>query len=323
MNASAYTRILVIVLAAFALAACPGKKNKKHDDDGGATVPPPSPSYYVDASAGSDANAGTEILPFKTITHAMTVATTSGSTVHVKPGLYDTLNNFGESFPITVPAGVLLIGDEPSKGSGVTPTRIFGSGPAPVGSNGVTVVPGTGSTIAGLAVEHDSCCGNGSALLLSSSSVTLRNNTITGGSAAGVEFAGSTNHVISGNRIESNATGLWFSSGGVGSKVENNVITGNALVGVQYDVAGGDLGGGSAGSLGGNVITCNAMVDLLAGSPTALITISAAKNSWDHTAPSFFSPGSACTFGGDDICDYYGTATVNSSNATLALSPCL
>src|SRR5205807_3244735 len=107
MSASAYGRIPVIIFAALALAACPWKKHK-HDDDERA-----GPSiHYVSAPAGLDTNPGTQSLPFKTITHAMSVATTSGSTVHVAPGTYTS----GETFPITVPAGVLLIGDETNKG---------------------------------------------------------------------------------------------------------------------------------------------------------------------------------------------------------------
>ena len=121
MSTSVY-RIPVIILAALALAACPGKKNKKHDDDG-----PSTPSvYYVNASGGSDMNPGTQTSKFKTITKAMSVATRSGTTVEVAPGLYDVAN--GETFPITVPAGVLLKGDETTKGGGSTPTSIVGGG---------------------------------------------------------------------------------------------------------------------------------------------------------------------------------------------------
>jgi len=78
--------------------------------------------------------------------------------------------------------------------------------------------------------------------------VTLRNNTVKGAThKAGVYVDASTNHMITGNRIVDNGgssagTGLAFGKGSR-SKVENNVITGNGF-GVEYDVAGGDLGGG-------------------------------------------------------------------------------
>jgi parallel beta-helix repeat protein len=309
MSTSAYTRIPVIILAALALAACPGKKVKKHDDDPAV--------YYVSASDGSDTNPGTRNSKFKRLTHAMSKATRSGTTVYVAPGTYSS----GEIFPIIVPAGVLLIGDEDNKGGG---TSIVGGGRAPGSDPGdvsVAVLPGTGSTIAGFTVTNN----NGSfatrhGLILGNSTVTLRNNTVTGAThQVGVYIGASTNHVITGNRIVDNGgssagSGLAFSKGGVGSKVENNVITGNAF-GVEYDVAGGDLGGGSAGSAGGNVISCNTQNDLVSFAPTA-ITITAASNSWDHLPP---TRGASA---GDDIYDSSGMATVNAIPALLAPSPC-
>jgi hypothetical protein len=318
MNASAYTRIPVVILAALALAACPFKKDKKHDDDDHGQNPS---TYYVNASA-SDANPGTQSSPFKTITHALTVAKTSGTTVQVAPGTYAS----GETFPITVPAGVLLIGDETHKGGGGTPTSIVGGGLAPgaaAGTVSVALLPGTGSTVAGFTITNN----NGSfserrGLVLGNSTVTLRNNTVTGAThKVGIYVGASTNHVITGNKIVDNGgsgtgSGLAFSTGGVGSKVENNVITGNGF-GVEYDVAGGDLGGGSAGSVGGNVISCNTQNDLVAFVQSA-ITIYAASNFWDHSSPT----RGAST--GDDIFASSSSATIVATLAALTstTSPC-
>jgi len=288
----------------------------------------PSPcasvTLFVNVSTGSDANPGTLALPFKTITHAMSVAT-SGTTVQVAPGIYDTMSqSTPEVFPITVPDGVLLIGDEANKGGGSTPTSIYGGGLAPgsaPGMVGVALVPGTGSTIAGFTITNDDPAFTvRRGLMLGNDSVTLRNNTVTGAThTIGVQIDASTNHVITGNQIVGNGpssgVGLGFISGGAGSKVENNVITGNGF-GVEYEVTGGDLGGGGH-SAGGNVISCNAFVDLYVGVP---ITVSAASNFWDH-----FPLTPACNFAGDDVCDASasGTATIDTSNARLTSSPCL
>jgi Protein of unknown function (DUF1565) len=63
-----------------------------------------SNTYYV-AKNGSDSNNGqNQDTPFLTIAHAMSVAT-SGTAVHVASGTYNEQN------PITIPAGVSLIGD--------------------------------------------------------------------------------------------------------------------------------------------------------------------------------------------------------------------
>ena len=315
MSTSAYGRIPVIILAALALAACPFEKDKRHNEPA---------VYYVSASDGSDTNPGTKNLKFKKITYALSVALRSGTTVHVAPGTYSD----DEIFPIIVPAGVLLIGDEDTKGAGTpgvtSPTSIVGggpaSGPAP-GDVGVAVLPGAGSTVAGFTITNNGSFTDRRGLILGYSSVTLRNNTVTGAThKVGVYVDASMNHVITGNRIVDNGgsnmgSGLAFVNGGVGSKVENNVITGNAF-GVEYDVAGGDLGGGSAGSAGGNVISCNTHYDLVSFAPTAIM-ITAAGNFWDHSSPTIGSNT------GDDIYNSSGFATINATPAMLASSPCV
>ncbi len=299
--------------------------------------PPPcgGSTLYVDVSTGSDANPGTQASPFKTITHAMTVAT-SGTTVQVAPGIYDTSSlSTPEVFPITVPAGVLLIGNEANKGSG---TSIVGGGQVsgfPAGT-GAAVHPGTGSTIAGFTITNDNPALAGRyGLFLSNSTVTLRNNTVTGAThVVGVYVSDdgrtpatpSTNHVITGNRIVDNARssgeGLAFVSGGAGSKVENNVITGNGF-GIEYEIAGVDLGGGSV-SAGGNVISCNTIVDLYVGVPVA---VSAKNNFWDHVpqTPQTTPKPFACTFTGtgEDICDASvgSAATIDATPATQTVNP--
>ena len=316
MSTSAYGRIPVIILAALALAACPLKKDKKHDEPA---------VYWVSASDGSDTNPGTKNLKFKKITHALSVALRSGTTVHVAPGTYSN----DETFPIIVPAGVLLIGDEDTKGAGTpgvtSPTSIVGGGLAPgsaPGDVGVAVLPGEGSTVAGFTItNNNSSFTERRGLILGYSSVTLRNNTVTGAThKAGIYVGASTNHMITGNHIVNNGgssagSGLAFGRGGVGSKVEKNLITGNGF-GVEYDVAGGDLGSaGGAGSTGGNVISCNARNNLVSRATTT-ITITAAYNLWDHAPP---TSGSSS---GMDIFDSSGFATVNANPANLASSPC-
>src|SRR6266581_689676 len=316
MSTSAYGRIPVIILAALALAACPFKKDKKHDEPA---------VYWVSASDGSDRNPGTQNSKFKRLTHAMSVAIRSGTTVHVAPGTYSD----DEIFPIIVPAGVLLIGDETNQGGGSTPTIILGGGLAPgsaPGAVGVAVLPGAGSTVAGFTITNNASFTDRRGLILGNSNVILRNNTVTGAThKVGIYVDASMNHLITGNRIVDNGgsgsgTGLAFANGGVGSKVENNVITGNAFGG-EYDVAGGDLGGGGY-SAGGNVISCNTQNDLLVRFTAPSITISAANNFWDHSSPTL-----ACTLAGDDICDVNAGATnaanIIATSPMLAPSPCV
>ena len=75
-----------LLLAGVAAAPLAGQEEGQHDDE--------CPSiFYVSASAGLDTNPGTQTSQFKTITHAMSVATRRGSTVHVAHGVYDTPGN--------------------------------------------------------------------------------------------------------------------------------------------------------------------------------------------------------------------------------------
>src|SRR5204863_3544444 len=107
---------------------------------------------------------------------------------------------------------------------------------ATAGSVGVAVLPGEGSTVAGFTItNNNSSFTERRGLILGHSNVTLRKNTITGAThKVGVYVDASMNHVITENRIVNNGgsgsgTGLAFANGGVGSKVENNDITGNWL----------------------------------------------------------------------------------------------
>src|SRR5262245_18313699 len=70
---------------------------------GGSPLPAILAHWYVDATAGSDVNAGTFAAPFKTIAHALAVVQV-GQTIHAAPGVYDAAN--GETFPLVVPANV-------------------------------------------------------------------------------------------------------------------------------------------------------------------------------------------------------------------------
>src|ERR687885_79121 len=79
-------------------------------------------TLYVNPQTGKDAGAGNSQSPFKTLTRALAAAST-GTTIQLAAGTYNAAG--GEVFPLVVPAGVMLLGDEPSKGKGIL---IIGSG---------------------------------------------------------------------------------------------------------------------------------------------------------------------------------------------------
>jgi hypothetical protein len=81
-----------------------------------------SPTLYVNPSNGRDSNSGSNQAPFKTLTQALKKVA-MGMTIALAPGTYSPAS--GEQFPLIVPAGVTVKGDEASKGSN---TVFSGSG---------------------------------------------------------------------------------------------------------------------------------------------------------------------------------------------------
>ncbi|MFQ5503340.1 MAG: DUF1565 domain-containing protein [Planctomycetota bacterium] len=71
---------------------------------------PRAKDFFVSALRGKNTNTGTIQSPFKTITHALT-AVQPNDRIFVLPGRYGPRN--GETFPLTVPKTVSLIGTEP------------------------------------------------------------------------------------------------------------------------------------------------------------------------------------------------------------------
>jgi len=283
-----------------------------------ATTPPAglNPISIAAASTGDDITGdGSCQKPYMTITAALAApAVTSGTVVWVAPGNYTAA--LGEVFPIQLPAGVSLVGDETNKGQGAIATSVVGG--TAIGGSGqyqnyeATIFPSANSVIAGLELTNPSLSVYGNTLLLLNDSVTIRNNSVVNGED-GIFVGNGASGEITGNNISNNGgDGLAFIGGGVGSKVEGNTIVRNGI-GVEYDNSGGDLGGGPAGSAGGNSLSCNTRNDLW--TDASGITINAANNYWDHIPPT------AGAVNGDDI---YNTksATIVTTGAMLAINPC-
>lgn len=265
------------------------------------------PVLYVDAATGLETNAGTNAAPYKTITKALGLAA-SGQTVQVRPGSSDASN--GESFPLQVPNNVSLIGDETTRGAGsttgavVAPTKISGGGASPFGTARLAaVVPGAGVTVAGFVIS--SVGSNAVALAVTQDGSTFRNDTLTGCTAQGM-YVGAKNLQILLDAVTNNgADGLFYANGAAGSKVENSTFTGNQS-GITYGLMGGDAGGGSAGSVGNNVFSCNASADINVNL-TPSTTVPLANNKWDHVPPQQNGSLVGCDLG-QDLCVPKGNA---------------
>ncbi|MBN1592654.1 MAG: DUF1565 domain-containing protein, partial [Candidatus Coatesbacteria bacterium] len=67
--------------------------------------------FFVDAEQGNDSNDGTEGAPWKTITHALALASATPATINVLAGTYSASTN-GESFPLNMKSWISLAGED-------------------------------------------------------------------------------------------------------------------------------------------------------------------------------------------------------------------
>lgn len=210
-------------------------------------------TYYVNAGTGNDSNSGLSSgTSFKTIKKAITVVT-SGDTINVASGTYDTMN--GETFPITMPSGVKLLG------SGALTTFIdaAGANQRVVNCNGnssSTII--TGFTLRnGIATGDFVNPGVGGGIYCSNGDqTTITRNIITNNIARGI----SGNNMGQPNGGSGMGGGIYVdASYGL---ITNNVISHNTAVGgggVML-IGGGTGGTGGTGSGGGFYATVSANI---------------------------------------------------------------
>jgi len=251
--------------------------------------------WYVDADAGSDAlDAGTLAHPFQSLTHAVSVAT-SGQTILVNPGAYSPpgyrccalnpplVGNQLEQFPIVVPAGVALLGNEVGQGTtnGLVSTAVYGE-----------IIVGAGAVVTGVAsVESLFQTTKWNGIVVAGANGTVRNNFVVL-QDAGIDTTGATDYLVALNTFEGNLTGLHSQSASSG-RIENNVFRQNE-VGIELQAAGPDVGTVVNGavpegdSVGNNVLSCN----VVSFATDAGGTLHLDNDQWDHAPPAQSSSSS-------------------------------
>jgi hypothetical protein len=202
------------------------------------------------------------------------------------PGTYTTAS--GESFPLVVPEGTSLVGDEPNKGAGAVATKIasdFDGGAYPFQ---MVVDPKAGSTLAGftLTVTGGETV---AAVSVTSDHVTIRNNSFVDNVASNaLRFEGANYGVVRGNVLKGTSNGgfsaaLIFRPNSSGNVVEGNLFTANEF-GLELDSPENvDFGGGDAGSAGNNELRCNTKNDVWTNEQN--FAFFGQNNRWDHFPP--------------------------------------
>lgn len=144
----------------------------------------------VDPSRGVDEPSGRPHLPHKTLTVALGAA--QGNTlIKLAPGTYSTAT--GERFPITVPDGVMIAGQEATQGQGIV---IAGGGAGPGGASVGLVIQGQ-SQLRGVTVQNP----QGIGILVNSGAPLVRACRVSQ-SAVGLQVAGTARPLISKTRVE-------------------------------------------------------------------------------------------------------------------------
>ena len=163
----------------------------------------PNPSavrtLHVSPSAGSDTSNGTPDAPLRTITAALSQAT-AGTVVQLAPGTYSA--ETGEVFPLALPSGVTLRGDESRYGEGYD---IVGGGTfisPTMARQSITILPKNNSEIRGVSIRNEGR--RGYAVWTESTSPTIEHNTFSGSVHDGVFLAGASNAYIVDNRFYRN-----------------------------------------------------------------------------------------------------------------------
>jgi parallel beta-helix repeat protein len=174
-------------------------------------------TFYVNPVSGSNTNPGSQQAPFKTITQALKVAT-DNTKIQLADGNYNAAS--GEIFPLTVPSGVTVVGNEANKGNGIL---IEGSGSylsRTFAAQNVTFVLLDKAELRGVTVTN--LASRGSGVWIESTAPTVANSTFINNKREGVFATGEANPVILGNVFSENAAnGIAIAKNSKG-KIENN-----------------------------------------------------------------------------------------------------
>ena len=173
---------------------------------------------YVNPVQGQDiAAAGSQQSPVRTITYALQQAT-AGTVIQLAPGTYS--QEAGEVFPISIPDGVILKGNEANQGENII---VFGGGnfvsPTFARQNATFRTRGT-SQIVGITVTNPNTRGTG--LWIESSSPTILNSRFINSKRDGIFISAEGNPRITNNIfIQNDGNGISIARSGQGEIRKN------------------------------------------------------------------------------------------------------
>ncbi|MEH2206785.1 MAG: DUF1565 domain-containing protein [Nostoc sp.] len=181
-------------------------------------------TLYVNPMTGNDTNTGSRLSPFKSLTRALKV-TKILTIIHLESGTYNAAN--GEVFPLIVPRGATVVGNEANKGAGIV---ICGSGEfqsPSFGIQNITLLLVDNASLLGVTVTNPSAKGTG--IWIESAAPTLSNNTLSNCGREGVFTTGTAKPAILDNVFVQNTASGLIMAGHSQGEVRRNVFQRNPL----------------------------------------------------------------------------------------------
>ena len=182
-------------------------------------------TIYVNPALGEDGGGGDRSAPLKTLTRAISRAK-PGTTVRLEVGTYSAAT--GEIFPLKIPAGVIVAGNESGKGSGIL---IDGSGEylsPTAGRQSVTLLLENNAELRGVTISNGDI---GGTAIWVESAATVARCTLTHNKGQGIFVAGSGSPQILNNIFLDNEGYGLLVEGAATGEIQGNLFqnSGNGL----------------------------------------------------------------------------------------------
>jgi parallel beta-helix repeat protein len=174
-------------------------------------------TLYVNPATGNDSAAGDQSAPFKTLSKALQQAQ-ADTTIQLAAGTYNATS--GEIFPLQVPSGVKLVGNEGNKGDGIV---IEGNGEyvsPTLAQQNITLLLEDTTEVRGVTVTNKATRGTG--IWIESTDPTIANCTFTECNREGVLATGTAKpNVVDNDFIDNGGNGISFIKNAQG-EIKNN-----------------------------------------------------------------------------------------------------